>query len=638
MKGIDVGGLFNFIRNRPEDSEHTKEKRLWDSRFKNGMCPHCGQKVYKLRRVRLRKKFVPLSIQGKVDNGACIHPKCDPPKKTRPRRPQCETEDLSDDETVANDTDNILDAISEYREDMVRFYSKMKDSNKKARDAAALMLEETVVQLNRAMSELSAKEKEEIRRVREDLLGEIDTARDALKSVQMRVSNVEEVTKTLRRQLLELRDHSSRDRASLRAHVHALRAELGEVASGSDRDKDSLRNEVAAINSRLNRFQSENACLREENEALRQLLERKPEEKDDTSQDSEVSFGQQLDATYLPQLQTEQPIDVGQYRSTAKNSDSKYKCQQTLSGHQGAVTCCTVLDHGRKLVCGSHNSLFIWQCATSRQAMDYVCRQRLDRHSDRITCCASAEDNLQTLVSGSDDKTLVVWVQRKKDSYQYVETLRQHTDSVYCCALSGKGTTLVSGSKDATFLVWQRERSGSFSVLQSLDVHSMSVECCCLSQDGTTLVTGSSDETLKVFKRQRDKRYQRSQTLKKHRDSVMCCSMDESGTVIVSGSKDTSLIVWNQQHDGKFTHSSTLEEHTEWINCSEICDRGRLLISGSDDNTLRVWCRVSDGSYRCKQVLKKHRNYVYCCSSIGEGMKLVSGGNDATVKLWSLAS
>ena len=123
----EVGGIFNFAPTKPEDTAHTKEKELWKRRFRSGMCLHCGQKLFKTKFciITRRRKFTALNIPGFVNNGVCVHPQCDPPKKCK-----ADYSDQDIDITVTNDMDTLLDAVEENRNDMEQFMQEMNSSNK----------------------------------------------------------------------------------------------------------------------------------------------------------------------------------------------------------------------------------------------------------------------------------------------------------------------------------------------------------------------------------------------------------------------------------------------------------------------------------------------------------------------------
>jgi hypothetical protein len=156
-------------------------------------------------------------------------------------------------------------------------------------------------------------------------------------------------------------------------------------------------------------------------------------------------------------------------------------------------------------------------------------------HVGAVTCVALSTDG-KTLVSGSGDKTIIVWDVR---SGQQRATLKGHTDAVTSVALSGDDKTLVSGSADKTINVWD---VGTGKERSTLKGHAESVTSVALSGDGKILVSGSEDNTVKVWDLNTGKE---SATLKGHADAVNYVALSADGKTLGSGSKDQVVKVWD---------------------------------------------------------------------------------------------
>ena len=97
-------------------------------------------------------------------------------------------------------------------------------------------------------------------------------------------------------------------------------------------------------------------------------------------------------------------------------------------------------------------------------------RKTLSGHSEYVICCAISPDN-RLFVSGSDDKTLILW---DRDGNR-IRTLRGHDDRVYCCTFSDDGKHVISGGGDRTLRVWNIETWQETAVLRG---HTSSVWGC----------------------------------------------------------------------------------------------------------------------------------------------------------------
>ena len=74
-----------------------------------------------------------------------------------------------------------------------------------------------------------------------------------------------------------------------------------------------------------------------------------------------------------------------------------------------------------------------------------------------------------------------------------IKTLNSHTSRVLCLGVLQDGT-LVSGSEDKTILLWNTKTG---ETIKSLTGHTGSVSTLVVLQDGT-LVSGSLDKTIRI--------------------------------------------------------------------------------------------------------------------------------------------
>ena len=96
-------------------------------------------------------------------------------------------------------------------------------------------------------------------------------------------------------------------------------------------------------------------------------------------------------------------------------------------------------------------------------------------------------------MSASWDKTLKVW---DLETGRVLRTLKGHSNTVSCMAVTANGKGLVSGSWDKTLKVWDLETG---SPLRTLEGHSASVNSVALTSGGKWVVSASKDKTLKVW-------------------------------------------------------------------------------------------------------------------------------------------
>jgi WD40 repeat protein len=187
---------------------------------------------------------------------------------------------------------------------------------------------------------------------------------------------------------------------------------------------------------------------------------------------------------------------------------------------------------GKRIVSGSWDkTLKIWDADQGQELLT------LKGQANWFTCVALSADN-KRIVSGSGGRhelgkpvphDVKIW---EADKGQEVHSLKGHTNSVICLALSADGKRIVSGSDDDTLKIWDADK-GQEDL--SINTH---VRCMALSADGKRIVSGNKDNTLKIWEADTG---QEVRCLKGHMDKVLCVALSADGKRIVSGSSDKTL-------------------------------------------------------------------------------------------------
>lgn len=255
-----------------------------------------------------------------------------------------------------------------------------------------------------------------------------------------------------------------------------------------------------------------------------------------------------------------------------------------------------------------------------RRVENFHVVQTLKGHSSWVTCVAIAPDG-DTLVSGSDDKTIKVW---QLSTGKKLNTLAGHTGSIYKVAIAPDGETLVSSGRDKMIKVWQLS-TGKQTL--SIDGHSGWVSALAISPDGEILVSGSGDNTIKVWQLSTGKELL---TLSGHSGWVSALAISADGRTLFSGSGDKTVKVW-QLSTGEELY--TLRGHSSGVLSLAIAPDGKTLVSGSNDNTIKVWEIDTDKELR---TFTGHSSWVSSLVMSVDGETVVSGSNDNTIKVWHM--
>ena len=264
-------------------------------------------------------------------------------------------------------------------------------------------------------------------------------------------------------------------------------------------------------------------------------------------------------------------------------------------------------------------------------------------HTGYVWALAQFADGV--LVSGSRDKSIVVWRQRRP-----IQRLRYHRASVTC--LSTNGESLWSGSRDRQVVIWQKTTAG-FRREKSFQAHQGAVLSLSTLVDGSVLSTGA-DDTAKLWSRRGELRKiwktgtwpwaalqlpdgrflvgcddGALQLLSAHSEepstwnsaAAGVTSVALSGEVVLAGCKDGSIRLY--QIHGRELHAWS--GHRGPVTSLLALDDGRV-ISGSEDDGVRVW---SNGESR---ELVRHEDFVRAlCLSKGES-SLVTASYDGSIR------
>lgn len=239
-------------------------------------------------------------------------------------------------------------------------------------------------------------------------------------------------------------------------------------------------------------------------------------------------------------------------------------------------------------------------------------------HAGEVNAVAISPDG-QTIISGSDDKTLRIW---NLNSQKLLRTLKGHTDWVYAVAFSADGQIILSGSKDKTVRLWQ----GSGQQSRTLTGHTSYVNSVAINRDKTKVVSGSYDKTVKLWNLNTGQ----VETLKGHSREVLTVAISPDGKKIVSGSVDKTLRIWNLSN---LQAQSTLTGHTSDVNAISLSSDNQQIASVSDDKTIKLW-NLNTG--REIRTFTGHLADINAVDFSPDNQHIATGSDDKTVKIWDL--
>jgi RNA polymerase sigma factor (sigma-70 family) len=160
-------------------------------------------------------------------------------------------------------------------------------------------------------------------------------------------------------------------------------------------------------------------------------------------------------------------------------------------------------------------------------------------HSDKVYSVAFTPDG-KTLVSGSGDKTVMVW---NLASLKPRLALRTHTSAVRSVACSADSKLLASAGADGTVRLWDLTAEGPKETAVLKD-HKGEVFCVAFSPDGKTMASAGADTTVRLWK-VNGMKAQLQTVLRGHKGEVLSVAFSPDGKMLVSGGADATVRLWD---------------------------------------------------------------------------------------------
>ncbi|KAJ8101835.1 Aldehyde/histidinol dehydrogenase [Lipomyces tetrasporus] len=202
-----------------------------------------------------------------------------------------------------------------------------------------------------------------------------------------------------------------------------------------------------------------------------------------------------------------------------------------------------------------------------------------------VTCLATTPENPDLLLSGSRDKSLIVW-QLTRDETAYgvpKRSLHGHSHIVQDAVISSDGLYAISASWDKTMRLWELKTG---KTIHRFVGHTSDVLSVSFSSDNRQIVSGSRDKTIKLWNILAECKY--TITDKGHSDwvSTVRFSPNPANPLIVSAGWDKLVKVWNLELAELQTDHVG---HTGYINALTISPDGTLCASGGKDGSTMLW-------------------------------------------------
>lgn len=190
---------------------------------------------------------------------------------------------------------------------------------------------------------------------------------------------------------------------------------------------------------------------------------------------------------------------------------------------------------------------------------------------------------------------------------------------------------LVSGSRDKTLIIWNlnaSEASNEFGIpYKCLTGHNHFVTDLAMSNDNCFVISSSWDKTLRLW----DISYGRCMLrFVGHTKEIHSVCFSADNRQIFSGGSEKSIRIWNTLAECKV--KSDHHNHTNWISKVRYSNSGKnsYYASVGRDGRLKIW----NGIFKLYASIKAHENYINALALSTNGQYIATGGKDKTVKIW----
>jgi WD40 repeat protein len=310
-------------------------------------------------------------------------------------------------------------------------------------------------------------------------------------------------------------------------------------------------------------------------------------------------------------------------------SKPTWNLEQTIAAHSDWVRCLSFTPDGTKLVSGSFDkTIVLWQLDTATAIHTLI-----DNLKGVFALAVSADGKL--LASGSWDELIKLW---DLETGTLVRNLAQHQASVRSLAISPDGKTLVSGSFDQTIVLWSLPEGTVAKTLNDREP----IAAIALSSDGKFLASTGDNGIVKIWSLSSGEPIVESSG---NKNCIGALVISPDSQTIAAGTVNGYVVLWqlknieNGENSGtpQMKLAQTIKAHAGQINACVFSPDGQYLITGSVDGKAKVWYRGEDLRFRDKarSILKGDPGRSVMSVAISpQSQSIAIGGADGTIQLW----
>lgn len=318
---------------------------------------------------------------------------------------------------------------------------------------------------------------------------------------------------------------------------------------------------------------------------------------------------------YTPQ-QHPNPTVNATVNTTVQNTDSLQYCH-TIIGFEQPIECLTVGYDGQIASVSDRPEIDLWQINTGRRI------GILKGHIDEVTCMTVSYSG-QTLISGSQDKTIRFWdLKKRKIIRTFGGDYDGHLSKITALALTPDNQTLISCDADNSLKIWDVHRARPIQNIY----FSAAVTCLAISPNGRLFCSGGLEPELKI----RSTKNGEVIGSINNNTGVFSLAFSPDGNLLATGGFNHNIKLWDLV-TGREIY--TLMGHSDRVSQIIFSRDGKTLISSSWDGTIKLWNLATGEAIFTQQAHSEKIHNIAMNFTNSASSAIASCSADNTIKVW----